>query len=169
MKFWNIVFRLICCFCICAFACSFEAFGQNSVPRFETSDCAVPIPKDEKIKCGYLIVPEDRTVKNDKTIRLPIIILQSDNPNPKPDPILRTLGGPGASSLRMVTGRRFSPWLKERDMIIFEQRGTKHAQPALECPEVGEANINSAKKQFDEKTAKKLEFESRRTLLRPID
>jgi pimeloyl-ACP methyl ester carboxylesterase len=50
----------------------------------------------------------------------------------------------------MITGRRFSPWLKERDQIIFEQRGTKYSQPALDCPEVSEALIASAKLQISE-------------------
>lgn len=125
------------------------AAGQNTAPRIERADCAVPIPKGEKADCFYLIVPENRARKNGRTVRLPVIILKSDSPAPKPDPVLRTLGGPGGSSLRMVSGRRFSPWLKDRDMIIFEQRGTKYAGPALECPEVGEAAITGAKKQLD--------------------
>ena len=128
------------------------------MPRFENADCAVPVPQSEKnVKCGYLTVAENRSVTNGKTIRLPITILKSENPKPQPDPVLRTSGGPGASSLRMIGGRRFAPWLKDRDMIVFEQRGTKYAQPALECPEVNEANINSAKNQFDVKTARENE------------
>ncbi len=134
--------------------------SAQSVPRFEPSDCAIQIPKGEKVECGYLIVPEDRTIKNNKTIKLPIAILKSDNPNPQPDSVLRTLGGPGGSSLRMVTGRRFSPWLKDRDMIIFEQRGTKYAQPALECPEVSEAKISSAKAQLNPKKTKEQELKA---------
>lgn len=151
-------FRLFCIFYLCSFAGLISAFGQSPVPRFEASDCAVTIPKGEKVECGYLVVAEDRTLKNSPTIRLPIIILKSDNPNPQPDPILRTLGGPGGSSLRMVTGRRFSPWLRNRDVIIFEQRGTKYSQPALECPEVNEANIKSAKQNLDAKNARAAEI-----------
>ena len=143
---------------ICFFACSYCVSGQNSVPRFEDADCAVPVPQNEKnVKCGYLTVAENRSIKNGKTIRLPVVILKSENQKPEPDPVLRTSGGPGASSLRMIGGRRFSPWLKDRDMIIFEQRGTKYAQPALECPEVDAANINSAKNQFDWKTERENE------------
>jgi pimeloyl-ACP methyl ester carboxylesterase len=143
----------------CAFSaviCISVCFAQTNktVPRFEKADCAIPIPQGEKPECGFLIVKERRAAKNDKTIRLPIIVLKSENPNPKPDPILRTFGGPGASSMNLVRSRKSSPWLKDRDLIIYEQRGTKYAQPALECPEVNEANINNAKKQLDAKTAK---------------
>ena len=130
------------------------------VPRFEKSDCAVPIPQGEKAECGYLVVKEKRAAKNDKTIRLPVIILRSENPDSKNEPVLRTLGGPGASSLRLIRSRPSSPWLKNRDLIIFEQRGTKYAQPALDCAEVSEANIASAKKQLDAKTARAAEIKA---------
>lgn len=126
---------------------------KNSVPRFEKSECAVPLPQGEKAECGYLVVKEKRAAKNNKTIQLPVIILKSENPT-KNEPVLRTLGGPGASSLRLVGSRRFSPWLKNRDLIIFEQRGTKYAKPALDCPEVSAANVNSAKNKFDAKAAR---------------
>lgn len=154
MKIFKVLF---CVWLIAAF--SLVCFAQ-SVPRFEKAECAVPLPQGEKAECGYLVVKERRAAKNDKTIRLPIIILKGENPNPKPDPILRTFGGPGASSMNLVKSRRNSPWLKERDLIIFEQRGTKYAQPALECPEVNDANINSAKKQSDAKTARTNEIKA---------
>lgn len=141
-------------------ASSTKSIEPNLIPRFEASECAVQIPKGEKVECGYLVVSEDRAVKNDKTIRLPVIILKSDNPAPQPDPILRTLGGPGGSSLKTVTGRSSSPWLRNRDVIIFEQRGTKFAQPALECPEVSESNIAGAKQNLDATTAKKNEIQA---------
>ena len=130
------------------------AQSDKTVPRFEKSDCAVPLPPGEKAECGYLSVKENRSAKNGKTIRLPVIILKAENAEPRKDPVLRTLGGPGASSLRLVRSRRQSPWLKNRDLIIFEQRGTKYAQPALECPEVDKAKLTSAKKKADAKSAK---------------
>lgn len=133
-----------------------ESLAQNNktVPRFERSECAVPLPQSEKAECGYLFVKENRAAKNDKTIQLPVIILKSENPDSKNEPVLRTFGGPGASSLRLVGSRSFSPWLKDRDLIIFEQRGTKYAKPALDCPEVSAAKINSAKKRFDAKMSR---------------
>ena len=133
-----------------------QGFAQNEkpVPRFEKSECAVAVPAAEKPECGYLVVKEKRAAKNNKTIQLPVIILKSENPDSKKSPILRTLGGPGASSLRLIGSRRFSAWLKNYDLIIFEQRGTKYAKPALDCPEVSTANINSAKNNFDAKMSR---------------
>lgn len=156
------IFRIPFCFCLLIIYSSF-CFAQTNqaIPRFEKADCAVPVPAREKnVECGYLVVRENRTVKNSPSIRLPIAILKSENPNRKSDPILRTLGGPGGSSLRMIRARPSSPWLKNRDVIIFEQRGTKYAQPALECPEVDESNIDSVKQRLDEKTKNRRELEA---------
>jgi pimeloyl-ACP methyl ester carboxylesterase len=100
--------------------------------------------------------------KSSRTIKLAIAILKSDDPHPQPDPVLRTLGGPGASSLKMVRGRKASPWLRDRDLIIFEQRGTKYSQPALECPEVNDANIASAKNRLGRARSKKNEVTAAR-------
>lgn len=162
MRFFRTLFRLCTSLFIFAFLLSANYFAQTNqaVPRFEKSDCAIWIPDGEKVECGYLVVRENRAIKNSPTIRLPIIIMKSENPNPLPDPILRTLGGPGVTSLKLVGGRRFSPWLKNRDMIIFEQRGTKYAQPALECPEVNAANIDGAKQKLDERETRKREVEA---------
>ena len=152
---FTMLIRTACClFAVVLFACL--AFSQIAVPRFEPGPCAIPVPDSEKhVECGYLVVPENRAAKSGKTIRLPVAILKSDNPNLKPDPVLRTLGGPGASSLKLIRGRRSSPWLKDRDYIIFEQRGTKYAEPALECPEVDASNIDAAKRRLDAGTSKR--------------
>lgn len=157
-------FKILLCSCQLAGFLSKTSPAQTVeiVPRFEKSDCAVAVPKGERVECGFLIVRENRSKKSEKTIRLPIVILKSDDPRPKPDPVLRTLGGPGGSSLRMITGRRFAPWLKKRDMIVFEQRGTKYAQPALDCPEVSRANIESFKRNLDQAAAKRSELDAAR-------
>src|SRR5215213_836727 len=160
MRFFKTLFFL--CTSVFIFL-SFNLQAQTSsqaLPRFEKADCAIWIPPGVKVECGYLVARENRAAKNDKTIRLPIIILKSDNPTPQPDPILRTLGGPGASSLKLVGGRKFSPWLKNRDVIIFEQRGTKYAQPALDCPEVDEAKIRGFKQRLNEAEINRREIEA---------
>ncbi|MBS1795654.1 MAG: alpha/beta hydrolase [Acidobacteria bacterium] len=137
--------------------------AQQPVPRFETGDCAVPAPPDEKnIVCGYLVVPEKRAAPNGRTIRLPIAILKSTAANPRPDPVLRTFGGPGASSLGLIRSRRATPFLRDRDLIVFEQRGTKYAQPALNCPEVDEAKIAGVKRALDARTARQSELDAAR-------
>jgi pimeloyl-ACP methyl ester carboxylesterase len=149
--------------CLALLACmlltALAAFSQQQVPRFEPADCALPVPQGEtNVRCGNLIVRENRSVKNGKTITLPIVILKSTSATPKPDPVLKTLGGPGGSSLKMIRGRRSSPWLADRDYIIFEQRGTKYARPSLECPEIDASRADSAKKQLNRAASKSAEI-----------
>lgn len=132
----------------------------KAVPRIERGECAVPIPANEKAECGYLIVYEDRRANKDRTIRLPFITMKSESANPLPDPILYTSGGPGSSSLGQVRNRRYIPYLKNRDYILFEQRGTKYAQPSLQCPEVNDARLYAAKRNLTKSDSVKAELEA---------
>jgi hypothetical protein len=49
--------------------------------------------------CGYLVVPENRTKANGRTIRLPVAIVPSKSKPPAPDPIVHLTGGPGGDAL----------------------------------------------------------------------
>ncbi len=122
-------------FCLLGFfivpAAISHALGQ--VPRFEPSACPVDVPDSPPIECGYLIVPEDYDVPEGAAIRLPVIIIHSSSPNPAPDPVLYTEGGPGYSSLGSVWWLAQSEFVNNRDVVILEQRGNVYAQPNLVC------------------------------------
>lgn len=125
---------------------------QKSVPYFEPSPCAVQPPEGIKAECGKLFVKENRSKANSRTINLSVIIIKSSSGNPAPDPIFYTGGGPGGSSLGRAKGaKNLAPYTKNRDFIIFEQRGTRYAEPSLQCPEVDTAKHASAKKNLSEK------------------
>ncbi|NIG54064.1 alpha/beta fold hydrolase [Chitinophaga sp. Cy-1792] len=101
--------------------------------------CLVAIDSSFKTHCGYLVVPENRSKKNGKTIQLPFVIVESKNPDKRKDPLLFTSGGPGTSSIRWATGISKSTIINDRDCIAFEQRGTHFAIPNTEGPELGDA------------------------------
>ena len=108
--------------------------GQGGVAYFEAAACPFDPPADDKVDCGYLIVPEDRA-NPVRTLRLAVAILRSPNPNPLPDPVLYLSGGPGDSAL---AARDY--WLHEvpalradRDIILLDQRGTGSSLPSLKC------------------------------------
>ena len=118
-------------------------FGQT-IPRFEYSDTfIIDVPKTQNIKFGYLIVLENRTKPNGKTLRLPVFILKSRSTNPKHDPILFTSGGPGSSSVDAAKYGEYFSYLDDRDFIVFEQRGTRYAQPNLACTELDSIKKNN--------------------------
>ena len=89
------------------------------------------------MECGDLYVPEDRTQANTGIIRLHVIVFKSTNSNPQPDPVIHLVGGPGGSLLDTADTyleRGGDQILKTRDYILFNQRGTRYAEPFLECP-----------------------------------
>lgn len=88
---------------------------------------------------GYLSVPENRRTSNGKTVELPVYIFKSRHPNPQPDPVIYLVGGPGASVMNAAPYMNYYRYLDDRDFILFEQRGTRFAQPSLDCPEWGAA------------------------------
>lgn len=99
---------------------------------------------------GYLEVPENRQNPTGRTIKLPVYIFKSRSDNPAPDPVLYTVGGPGNTSMNAAPYMRSFQYLDDRDLILFEQRGTYHAQPGLDCPEWEEASKLVNQRSFSE-------------------
>ena len=134
---------------------------QKSVPGFEVSPCLVQIPAGVRAECGNLFVPENRRRSDSRTIRLPFIIIKSSAVAPAPDPVLYTGGGPGAGSLGMARGaENLVPFTRERDFIIFEQRGTLAAEPSLQCPEVNSALQSNWEQNLSAPTAARREVQA---------
>lgn len=131
------------------FLISFFGYSQGYRPKIETCECAFRPDNGLKAICAYLIVPENRKVPSGRTIKLPFIIVQSDDPNKKKDPILFTAGGPGGSSLGMVGSVHKRTIGENRDFIAFEQRGTQYAIPSLGANEIGEAVKTSFRENLD--------------------
>jgi pimeloyl-ACP methyl ester carboxylesterase len=117
--------------------------AQTMVPRWEPEPCGFQAPTGATVACGDLIVPEQRAAPTQRLLRLPVIKISSRSAQPAPDPIVYTAGGPGASSLGPVSALWNSPLVDTRDVILFEQRGTRFAEPALDCPELTSAFVDN--------------------------
>lgn len=109
---------------------------------------------------GYLEVPENRQNPTGRTIKLPVYIFKSRNPDPAPDPVLYTVGGPGSSSLGAAPYMRVYSYLEDRDLILFEQRGTRYAQPHLACPEWAAATAAMNNQQLSAPEREALEIQA---------
>jgi pimeloyl-ACP methyl ester carboxylesterase len=111
--------------------------------RFEPASCWFP-PREREAECGYLVVPEDRDDPEGRDIRLAVAVFESDSPSPASDPVVYLAGGPGEHALELLTtvydeqafDAVFAPFLKDRDLVLFDQRGAGWSEPALECPEI---------------------------------
>ncbi|MDQ3937122.1 MAG: alpha/beta hydrolase, partial [Chloroflexota bacterium] len=107
---------------------------SGPVPRFEPTDCRTDWLSGRSTTCGDLIVLEDRARPDGARIALHVAIHSSWSGQPAPDPVVYLDGGPGGSPL--VDGFYDHPFLEDRDLIVFDQRGVGLSRPSLDCPEV---------------------------------
>lgn len=125
--------------------------AQQGVPFFEPSACPaeLDLPPGRAVDCGYLTVLEDRSDPDGRVIRLFTAIFRTDNPNP--DPLIYLEGGPGAGASRLAPyfSYLFAPFAEERDVILFDQRGTGFSEPSLTCEQYGLANMQGATSGMD--------------------
>ena len=117
---------------------------QTPVPapvrELESVECRTPNPSLIKMECYDLLVPEDRADPESQMLRLHVAIFRSRSSSPASDPILFLSGGPGQPGIPVVMNiQSFSGFMKSnRDVIVFDQRGTGQSQPSLACPEAGQ-------------------------------
>jgi pimeloyl-ACP methyl ester carboxylesterase len=115
------------------------AAQDTTVPRFEEGNCQFDVPAGQNPTCGNLIVPEDRGNPDSNTIKIAVAVFKSTNPNPPSDAVIYLEGGPGGSTLKSINysfDALFAPFLGERDVIAFDQRGVGLSFPALDCKEI---------------------------------
>ena len=137
-------------FCFCQTNTAFQ-------PIFHISDSTThTIPEGQKYTFGYLEVLENRNDPQSKTVHLPVYIFKSRSEDPKPDPVVYTVGGPGYTSMRAAQYMKYYQYLDDRDLILFEQRGNQYAKPYLDCPEWSKAIYLSNLPNFDEENTNRL-------------
>ncbi len=111
--------------------------SPTTSPSIQPSECPFDVPQGYEVECLVITVPEDRSQPDSPEIKLPVARFKSTNPNPAPDPVIHLYGGPGGSLLDNVNfylQAGGDEILKSRDYILFNQRGTRYAEPYLDCP-----------------------------------
>lgn len=88
-------------------------------------------------RCGTLLRPEDPDDPDGPRIELTFAVIDSLSPEPKDDAFTVINGGPGGSSLALYadSGGAFQGILRERAIVLVDQRGTGQSTP-LDCPEL---------------------------------
>lgn len=127
-----------------------SAWNSVDCSEFKLSD----LP--EGIDCGYVTVPLRHEDPAGPTIQLATVIVRSRDAQPAPDPLFIAQGGPGGSSIDsfaqvIATDTTFHPALN-RDLVIWDQRGTLYSKPFLGCPGVNAAELHAAIADTDEDT-----------------
>lgn len=84
-------------------------------------------------KCGTYTVWENRESRTGRTIDLNVRVLQATAPNPKPDPLVVLLGGPGEAATAAAEWYGDDPAFADRDILLVDARGTGKSN-GLHCP-----------------------------------
>ncbi|HVR05413.1 MAG TPA: alpha/beta hydrolase [Solirubrobacteraceae bacterium] len=109
------------------------ALGLATAPALATPAFA-PCPREPSFACATLTVPLDRALTVPPgTIPLAVERLQA-GPTPSASAVLALAGGPGqaADPIAGELQKSIAPALHDRDLIVFDQRGTGRSDP-LRC------------------------------------
>ena len=112
-----------------------EDISSPKVPRFEPAPCPKLQGAEElaKASCGYLVVLEDRSWPDGRTIRLMVAKYPARSAEKRPDPVVYLAGGPGDIVPLEVNGFIAADFIRDRDIYAMSQRGTMFSEPALTC------------------------------------
>jgi pimeloyl-ACP methyl ester carboxylesterase len=116
---------------------------------WQQSECSVFQIKTEgrDVECGFVTVPRRHADPSGPAIRLATVIIKSDAEKRSPEPLFIAQGGPGGSSIKsfaqlLISSPELRP-AKNRDLVLWDQRGTFFSRPALLCPEVSKAQLEA--------------------------
>ncbi|MEL6414752.1 MAG: alpha/beta fold hydrolase [Pseudomonadota bacterium] len=87
----------------------------------------------EEFRCGYVLVPEDRTKPDSRLIKLSVLNIKSTSENPAGGAVIRLTGGPGGPSLSAgrifaYQGANTKEFREAADLIFFDQRGIGYSE-----------------------------------------
>lgn len=110
---------------------------RGAAGTLAAAPCPIDIPGEfaNAVTCSRLTVPEDWANVGGRQIRLPVAVLATGG-NSGADPLVYLAGGPGDNGLADVDAWFDLPYTRDRDVILLDQRGTGHAEPTLNCPEL---------------------------------
>ena len=114
---------------------------RQASTAFQQVHCPFPLGaglvEGQDVTCGFLTVPQDRSLLKSPTLRLAVAIFHTPSSQRDPDPVLFLSGGPGDALLQIMgptlNSANLAYLLQNRDLILFDQRGVGYSQPSLRC------------------------------------
>lgn len=122
---------------------------QADGPQFVQGECPFPLtsgnPAGIQIACGTVAVPEFHNDPQGDQITLAVVVLSATGTPPAADPLFMAQGGPGGSTIDTYVNLLLAhpEALADRDIVLFDQRGTLYSSPALQCPEVNQLTLDT--------------------------
>jgi len=137
---------------------------ESETSPLAVCEAALPAGHQSVIKfthatCGYVRVPSRHSDPFGDRINLAVLILPATGTEPFPDPLFWAQGGPGGSTITDLKWLAHdSPQRTDRDMVLFDQRGTGHSVPTLDCPEWEESAASASENDLTEAEAEEIEL-----------
>ncbi|WGK64496.1 alpha/beta fold hydrolase [Croceiramulus getboli] len=133
------------CLTLCAlFVLTLSAQQAGDIEKTDCflADCSWVEKAPNTSEFGYLYVPENYEDPESRLLKIAFVILKTTNPNPPADAVLYFQGGWGVPETQLAPGFiRAMPLLKERDVILFDYRGTGNST-RLPCQDLATATWN---------------------------
>jgi pimeloyl-ACP methyl ester carboxylesterase len=111
---------------------------------FEEAPCPFDVPSNMVVECGFVVAPKDHADPAGSTIRIAVAVFKDQSDERQPDPVMVLSGGPGEKTVEnaLLLPQTLAPIHPNRDLVLFDQRGAGLSEPALECPEYAQAQID---------------------------
>lgn len=121
-------------------------FSKNTCPF--TVSASLAVGKD--VICGTITVPEDHAHPNGRMLHLAVADFKPAGQGSAADPVIYLSGGPGGRAVGdfgpFITMANRAVLFGNRELILFDQRGTGYSQPALACTEVDQLQYTNLDK-----------------------
>lgn len=123
--------------------------ARQTSPAFKSEACAAMLDVassniDENMECGWLTVPVEHSKPDGDTIELGVVILYANTREAAQEPLFMAQGGPGGSTIdSYLPTMPKSPIRDQHDIVLFDQRGTKHTRPDLQCTEYNDLLVKT--------------------------
>jgi pimeloyl-ACP methyl ester carboxylesterase len=113
-------------------AAAFVATPETIDAAIVLSSCSLP-GVNRPARCGQLEVPENPNLPNGRQLAIGVALIPAEA-KARPDPIAVLMGGPGEDAIGAaeIYARQFTSLLKDRDLLLVDQRGTGRSG-ALPC------------------------------------
>jgi pimeloyl-ACP methyl ester carboxylesterase len=101
---------------------------------FQSAPCWVTPTDEYAVDCGYVTAPAHAESPGGDSVKLAVAVVYSNGASVAADPVVFLDGGPGEASLSDFLGAvPFDSVLEDRDLVLFDQRGTGFSTPKPEC------------------------------------
>lgn len=117
--------------------------GGDAIPAPDLTRTRCPDDAEPSRRCGLLVVPENRASGNGPIVEVAWARLEARSAGAAGVPLIVIPDGPGAPGLVEAADWSESPLLENRDVVLFDPRGTGLSFPNLDCGQIDPGPLDS--------------------------